>query len=285
MSEHNDYPLDIKVEWVGYDTAQYVVTRSDTLLPVVVNSNCFQAIGRYRAVRRKPYTITTAADTVVKVGDRLFDDIRKQYGFHGTHGFKSTTEQLTFAVEERHRRGYVPQLRDVEFRFADQCGLSGSPVIAPDTVWVYGSPEHLDKIESLYTAPAILGPIGDSGYRTLALAPLWRKYPDLRVSTDSIHLFLPVDRYVEKTFSVPVRVQGADNTTQIRLYPERVDVTLWVPIDAYDQTTDDMVHVVADFNPDDTRSHDLPVRVTLFPANTRIRQIAPSAVQYVIIRL
>ena len=39
MSEHNDYPLSVRVEWVGYDTARYVVTHADTLLPLTIRSN------------------------------------------------------------------------------------------------------------------------------------------------------------------------------------------------------------------------------------------------------
>ena len=55
MSEHNDYPVNVRVKWAGIDTARYVVTYADTLLPVTINSNCFLAMSRYNAVRRKPY--------------------------------------------------------------------------------------------------------------------------------------------------------------------------------------------------------------------------------------
>ena len=75
MSEHGDYPLEIHVKWQGYDTTRFVVTQVDTLLPVTINSNCFLAIGRYRAAKRQPFTIMTSGDTVVKVNDALFNDI------------------------------------------------------------------------------------------------------------------------------------------------------------------------------------------------------------------
>ena len=70
---------------------------------------------------------------------------------------------------------------------------------------------------------------------------------------------------------------------QVRLYPERVDVTLWVPVNDYDNITSEDVHVAADYNPGDN-SQELPLRATLFPSNTRIKQISPSSIQYVIIR-
>lgn len=283
MSEHGDYPLEIRVEWQGYDTTRYVVTQVDTLLPVTINSNCFLAIGRYRAAKRQPFTIMTSGDTVVKVNDALFNDIKRQFGFHSIYGFKSSVEELGITLVERQRRPYVPQLRHVDFEFAEQCGLSGSPVLQPDTVWLYGAKEHLDQIPSLFTMTARIAQISDSCYRMLALEPVWQNFPDVRPSVDSIRLFLPVDRYVEKTLTVPVRFQGGGIQSEVRLYPEWVDVTLWVPVGAYDEINADQVHVAVDYS-SAKGAKELPVMATLFPSNTRVKQIAPSAIQYVIIQ-
>lgn len=283
MSEHNDYPLQVRVEWTGYDTARYVVTHADTLLPITVRSNCFLAIGRYNTVKKQPYRITTAGDTVVKVGDALYDDMMKQFAFHGIHGVKSNVEQLTLSLTERGQRGYVPMLRNVEFSFAEQCGLSGAPVIEPDTVWLYGDPAILQQIPELTTSEAHLSNLNDSCHVTLALDPVWLRHPDLRSSVDSVRLFLPIDRYVEKTLSIPVRFQCGDNQLQVRLHPERVDVTLWVPVRDYHNITPDMVHLAVDYTAGE-KSQTLPVRATLFPAGTRVKQISPSTIQYVIIR-
>ena len=69
----------------------------------------------------------------------------------------------------------------------------------------------------------------------------------------------------------------------MRLHPERVDVTLWVPVREYHNITPDMVHLAVDYTPGE-KSQTLPVRATLFPAGTRVKQISPSTIQYVIIR-
>ena len=142
MSEHNDYPLEVKVEWVGYDSARYVVTHADTLLPLTIRSNCFLAIGRYQTVKHQRYQISVTSDTVIKVGEALFEDLLNQFAFHGTHGVKSSTEKLSLSLVEQGSKGFVPQLRNVDFDFAEQCGLSGNPTIEPDTVWLYGNPSN-----------------------------------------------------------------------------------------------------------------------------------------------
>ena len=207
----------------------------------------------------------------------------RQFDFHGIHGVKCNVERLSLTLVERGRRGYVPQLRGVEFSFAEQCGLSGEPTLEPDTVWLYGDPAVLQRIPELATSPTHLTNLNDSCHIDLALDPVWLRYSDLHTSADSVRLFLPIDRYVEKTLNVPVRFQCGDNYLQVRLHPERVDITLWVPVKDYDNITSDMVHLAVDYTPGDN-AQTLPVRATHFPAGTRVKQISPSAIQYVIIR-
>lgn len=283
MSEHNDYPLQVRIEWTGYDTSRFAVISADTLLPLTINSNGFNAIARSREIQRRAYRFSISGDTVVMVNETLLDDLVKEFGFVGVSSIKSSRDRLAISISERQRKGFVPQLSGVDFVFAEQCGLAGTPVFEPDTVWLYGSPADLKKIQTIRTAPATLKNICDSCCRTLALDPVWRQYPQLRASTDSVRVFLPVDRYIEKTFAVPVRFQGADPATQVKMYPERVDVTLWVPCNAYDDITSDMVHVAVDYDPAVVASA-LPVRVSFFPANTRVKHIVPASIQYVIIR-
>ena len=34
LSEENDYPVRVRVEYIGYDTVRYALLQADTLLPV-----------------------------------------------------------------------------------------------------------------------------------------------------------------------------------------------------------------------------------------------------------
>ncbi len=283
MSEHNDYPIDVRVEWTGVDTSRYLVTQADTVLPLVVTSNCFNAIDRYLAVRDKAFVIQVTGDTVVKVGKTLFEEIHQQLGFSGTHGVSSNLEVLRFATTERRSRAYVPQLRDVDFVFADQVGLSGEPTLQPDTVWLYGDSASLLRIHALYTAPAAVANITDSGYYMLALDPVWKRYGDVRPSTDSVRIFLPAERYVEATLSVPVEFGGEETDHQVRLYPDHVNVTLWVSVNDYQRLSESQLQAVVNYDPA-TSLTELPVYITRFPARTRIKSVSPEKISFVIIK-
>lgn len=283
MSEHDDYPLDVPLQWSGYDASSYVATSADTVLPVVVNSNCFQAIARHYIVQRTPYVIHTSSDTVIKVNSVLLGDVVKQMGFVGTHGISSPAESLHLTLTSRVRKAYVPRLHDVTFHFSDQRGLSGTPVIEPDTVWLFGDPEKMDKITEIVTKPTEINDIRDSGWHTLALEPVWREYSNVHSTTDSIRIFLPVEQYVEKTIMVNVTPQSPDSRVKLRVIPERVNVTLWVPVNSYDLLTTGQVEAEVTYNSDD-KSGELPVRITRFPDNTRVKAVSPSSLQYVIIK-
>lgn len=283
MSEHTDYPLNIPLQWRGYDSSRYVVTSADTLLPVTINSNCFQAIARHYAIRQTPYVIRSSHDTVLKVNSVLLNDVVKQLGFVGTHGITSPVEIVHLSLTARQRKAYLPQLRNVAFHFDDQRGLAGIPVITPDTVWLFGDPDKMDKITEIVTKPCQIEGIRDSGWHTLALDPVWRRYSNVHSTTDSIRIFLPVEQFVEKSVTVGVAVNSGDSRVRLRIIPEKVNVTLWVPVNSYDRLSSTQVEAEVSYNPADLRD-ELPVRITRFPENTRVKAVSPSSLQYVILK-
>lgn len=283
MSESKNYPLQVHLQWSGYDTAQYVVSYADTVLPLTVTSDNFSAITRYLRVRREPFQINISGDTVIKVNTLLFDSIKQHYGFENFQNITSTADNIRIQLIGRKGRPYIPQLKNVNFTFTEQFGLSGAPRISPDTVWLYGNPAVLEKIAEVTTAPCSIQNISDSGYYTVPLNPIWQKYRDVRASYDSIRIYLPVERYVEQNYSIPVELLSHQGGIKAKLYPDHVTVTLWVPYKDYESITAEQIHAVAEYDPDlDLPS--LPVRISKFPVNARVKNISPAELQFVIIQ-
>lgn len=283
MSEDSDHALTVRVEWGGFDAARYVVVQADTLLPVSVNTNAFQAMSLQRTLNNKPYQLLVKSDTVMKVNSLLLDDIVKQTGMSGVKGISSPVETVGIKLTERQRKAYLPILRNVEFHYAGQRGLSGTPLVEPDTVWLYGDSASLARIPSVYTADTVVRYISDSGWYSLALEPVWEQYRGVRPSVDSLRVFLPVGKFVEKTVSVTVKPRCESSGSQLRVIPERVSVTLWTPVEDYDHLTADQVEAVVVYTPD-VKEKELPVLITRFPSNMRIKHISPSSLQYVVIK-
>lgn len=283
LSMQQEYPTDIRIRWTGFDRARYVVAQCDTVLPVVVHSNGFNAIARYFALQRKDYVLKTQGDTTVVVDEAMLMAMMDTMGFVGVHGITSRSKSVALHLNERHRKAFVPQLRDVEFLFHGHSALAGEPVMKPDTVWLYGSDASLAKINGLYTQAATIGNISSSVNLRLALEPVWRKYPDVRSSTDSVSLSLPVANFTEKEVVVPLHFDCDNKNLNVNVYPPRVVVTLWVPSDRYQEVASDMVEGRVEL---DSRSmpETLPVMVTRFPSYARIHSIKPENVKYVVIK-
>lgn len=283
MSEHSDYPLELRVEWSGYDSARYAVVYADSVLPLMVNSDCFQAIDRHFSARNKSLVINVQGDTVIKVNSDLFSLISNQLMFKGSVSIRSKVDTIAFHVTERSSRAFVPQLRNVQFNFAPQYGLSGLPVMSPDTVWLYGDSLSLSKISDIFTAPDTINNIADSMSVALRLEPNWKDYRDIRSSAELVHIYLPVQRMAQLTLRVPVAFHGELGSRKVKLYPDHVNVTLWVPQQEYDNITSEHLHAVVEYDAA-TSSYELPVAVKNFPSCARIKQITPSTVQYVILQ-
>ena len=283
LSEHQDYPFQLRIRWEGYDTARYAVVHADTLLPITINSNGFLAIKHHYKAPKVQYVIHAQGDTVVVVNKALLNDAIGQLQFVGVHGISSGVDHLTLKITPRAAKPFRPQLRDVKFLFERQHGLSGQPVLVPDTVWLFGSPKSLAKIDGLHTLPATLEALSDTLICTLPLDPVWQAYPDLRVSTPEVRILIPVERFSEKTISVPVRFLTHDEHIRTRLYPDRVDVTFWVSEQNYDRLLPDMVQAVVEYDAADAQPT-LPVRITTFPTFAHIKSVTPSQLKYVVIQ-
>ena len=132
MTEHSDFTLSMPLRWEGFDNAR-------------IKANTFQAVSFVLAAKDNPFVLSVSGDTVLKVNSILLNEALRQYQTAGVKTISSPVETLHIKLSERERRGYVPTLRNVEFRFADRCGLCGNPVVEPDTVWLYGDPVSLDN--------------------------------------------------------------------------------------------------------------------------------------------
>ncbi len=283
MSEPQNYPLKVRVDWTGYDTNRYAVSHADTVIPLTLNANCFAAISATLQAREKPFVVQTAHDTVLTLSAVAMDDVSKQFDLTGIRSISPGIENIRFSLTPLHCRAYQPQLRGVNFQFSERFGLSGKPSVSPDTIWLYGSDAALDKIAEVHTSPMAITNISDSRRYRLALDPIWKKVPGVKSSTDSVTVSVPVSEFVEKVFTLPVQVRCADKRMKIKLFPDMVTVTLLVPPSRFGEVNERMVEAVAAITPESLPA-ELAVCISKFPACSRVKNVSPATLQYVILK-
>lgn len=283
MSDIRSHDAVIHIQWQGYDTARYVRVSSDTLLRVSISSSGFSALRHQSVLSSRAYPIVATTDTSIFVADYL-QSMVSELGLQGVRGIESRQETLALVLQSREGRAYVPRIRNVRLSFVEQYGLYGSPRLTPDTVWLYGSRESLDKIATLETEPVEIEDISQTATYTIPLKPVWSQYPDLRASVSEVSLEIPTALYVERTFQLPIQMLGNERGDNLRIYPEQAKATFWIAEPAKHKVASDMFHLAVDFSLRDTASDRMPIRVVGFPDYVRVKQLEPSEVRYVVIK-
>ena len=295
MSEEKEYLVTYRVEWTGLDKARYAVTYADTALHVVQRTNGFGAVARsLRRSTARTLSIDLSASMAqsqkarITLGMNVHDMLVRHMNQMGEVGIRAMTpdkDSVFISLAERTKKAFVPVLKGVEYTFTTNYGVSGNAVVTPDTVWLYGAQEALDRIGEVTTVPSILANLSRSAHHAIDLDTAeWRRHGDVRASATAIDIFIPVEHYVERTFELPVRLMGMeDSSMQVRMYPERVAVTLTVPEKKYRLVGQRDLLAVAQYEAS-TPDGRLAVEMKAFPDFARVKSIKPNQVQVIVFK-
>lgn len=301
MSESREYTLPLRVTYTGFDAKRYAVVRTDTVLTVQVRSTGFNAMflslrgeptrvtldihheavhryARQEGGKTELYRTTAVADLSTLIGEQLTP--------HGMQFEGSGKDSLQLVLVERSSRRYVPDLRALRVNFSDGYGLYGQPTVTPSEITLYGPRGVLDSIEGIGVVETELNEVQESGTYVLRLDEKWKQRGDIFASADKLTITIPVRRFVERRFTVPVVVEGGDSAlvNGLRLYPERVELDVWVSQEDMSSVTEDRFEVVASYADILSGEQKLKLRVSRFPQSVRIRSVSPEEIAYVIIK-
>lgn len=299
MSETKEYNLPVKVSFSGFDTKRFAVVGADTSMTLQVESTGFnafifslnkkmmtfevdiknEAVHRYTRHRGDVVDIhrtVAIADLSAQLSSQLFS--------YGIRHLGSTKDSLALVLNERGHKVFRPDLANLRINFSDGFGLYGEPMVSPTEVTLYGSPEVLSAIESVGVKPMTLNDVRETGTYRVPLDGKWKEMGDVYASSDVLTINIPVKRYVERQYSVPVTVADADSTQNLHLYPERVTLHVWVAQENVATVSADRFSVSADYRDIEAGSQRLKLHVDRFPRDVRIRSVEPEEVEYVIIK-
>lgn len=280
MSENDDYPMRVRVEMMGYDTVRYAVLQADTALDLQVRMSGFNALLHSIHPHEHSVQVMLSEGQEAVAVHGLTEQLRTSIlGAKQVHSEKDT---LHILLSERCHREYHPRIDGVNFSFVEQYGLYGDPVVTPSTVVLYGPAEVLADIPEVRAMPTELYNIQSTATFRIPLEPVWEKYVDVHPSCKEVEVYLPVEPYVEKVYSVPITVENADSTVDLRLYPQQARVHVWVAQRDIAHEPDFTVSI----NYREALGNDGRVapHLSQFPSYVRLRSVEPKEVQCVIIK-
>lgn len=282
MSEPMEYPVQVRVNYTGYDTVRYAMLSADTSLTLRITSDGYTAflLGLIDEVPEVEVPVSgSGMQRSADIGV-LYAAVRE--GMVGIRGVTCGVDSLRVTLAERGHKTLRPNLDQVSFEFAEQYALYGQPSITPSEVTLYGPEEVLATITSLPVAKTTVSGIQASGSYTMRLEPVWRIAGDVHPSCSEVTVYVPVEAYVERDYKVPVQVVGADTSVSVHVYPP--DVTLHVWVAQRDLHREPEFSISVDYADIIKGGSHIVPQLTEFPGYVRPRGITPKEVQCVIIK-
>ncbi len=299
MSEKKEFSLPVKVRMTGFDAKRYAVVRADTSLVLQVESTGFNAfiLGlkkepltfnldiKNEAMHRYPLRRDGIVDLYrcVAISD-LSAQFSDQLSSYSVHYLGSAKDSLMLVLNERGSKVFRPDLSNLKINFSDGFGLYGEPKVSPTEITLYGSSEVLAAIDNIGVKAETLDDVRETGTYRVPIDDGWKEMGDVYASTEMLTIKIPVKRYVEQHYTVPVVIDGIDTSQGLRLYPDHVKLHVWVAQDDIVAVSADRFTVSADYNDILSGAQRLKLCVNRFPRKVRIRKMEPEEIEYVIIK-
>ncbi len=99
--------------------------------------------------------------------------------------------------------------------YEDQYMADGGLAVEPDSIFVYGEPYLLERVNQVYTRPVSYKELSEDVVGLVGLESI----KDVRFSVDQVRYSLKVKRFVEMERSLPIVVKNTPQDKILRVYP------------------------------------------------------------------
>ncbi len=111
---------------------------------------------------------------------------------------------------------------------------AGTPILTPDSVWVYAPTHTADTLRAIATASLDYGELRDSLRTDVSLlAP-----EGVKCVPENVALTIPVSPYAEKIFELPIKALDFPQNFSLKTFPSTVRVVVNVSMSQYETVTD-----------------------------------------------
>ena len=137
----------------------------------------------------------------------------------------------------------VPVRAVTSLTFKSQYMLSGDITLRPDSVLVYGPTALLEDIDEVKTGHIIQRELNRrvQGYISL------EKLEGVRIEDQEVFYSIDVERYVEYTRMMDVKIVNAPSTRSLMLLPSQVEVTYRIPFGQHNEIGKDDISLEIDY--------------------------------------
>jgi hypothetical protein len=149
----------------------------------------------------------------------------------------------------------------------------------PDSVIISGPGVVIDTIEWVETQFQKFTSVDQDIRKNFDLIPI----ENVDLSTRKVIVNVPVERFTEARFSVPVNVVNIPDTLELKTFPGSINVTCRVPLSDYDKLTVNLFRAIVDYSVvRGSYSNKIKVRLSSAPEYVTNIQIYPISVEFIV---
>jgi len=287
-----DYTLDFRFGIVYNNVPKHLVLSEipDSLLTIGLNAKGFELLSARYLHDKRNLQVSCKDERILHNSggyytripvSRLLPQISQQLPSSRSITYISP-DTITLHFTEASRKK-IPVMLRLSSSFRKQYQLYGRVQLNPDSVVVTAAPSVLDTLRFIGSVAVVKTNL-DKSQRF----PLPLKLPlstgQMRISADTVEVFIPVEKYTEAEFTVPIEVKGASSKSLVKTFPDKSTITCMVPVKDFRSIDASMFSVYVSFDPAQTKARKLKVELKLSPQRIKILKISPSEIEYIILK-
>lgn len=175
----------------------------------------------------------------------------------------------------------VPVKLSAALSYQQQFEQSDNVIIKPAYITVSGPASSIEKITDWHTDSLKLKNLDETVHARLDLAPA--KEGNISIYPKAVDITLPVNEVTEKTIEIPVKLINNHEYYNVKIFPQKVKVTIITSLNKYRWMDDDLFE--ADANLDLWKKNhysSLPVVLSKMPDFCRVVKVEPRNVDFYI---
>ncbi|OFX42158.1 MAG: hypothetical protein A2046_10885 [Bacteroidetes bacterium GWA2_30_7] len=168
---------------------------------------------------------------------------------------------------------------NLNISFEQQYMLNGNITVTPDSINVSGPSSILDTLQFVETTELELEELNKTVKKNVFL----QEVADLKYSIKRIVIEIPIDKFTETSFNVPISILNIPENVKLKMFPNEIRATFMAPMSKYSEIKAQHFSFYVDFNETDSVNiHKLKVYSGITPELIHNLSYKPIFVDYIV---
>lgn len=285
LSKRYTTTLSIPIEYTSFNKSFILMEEPVENLTIRVAGSGFELLGEQMMLNRKSIDVdlSTAknagsnrfAIATSSIKNELLTLLDKDLDF-----IEIQLDSIVLLTEPRITKT-INVKTNLNLEFESGYDLHGEVIVEPSEVLVSGPKSSLDTLETIYLKELTISDLDDTTMINVKVLDD-NIFEFVKCDPSSLKLTIPVEKFTEKIFEVPIQENVSVSETSIKTFPNNVKVVFSVPLSNYERLLDGDFIAAVEVGETELTQSKLKVVVKGFPTYAKLLRIEPEKVEYII---